>query len=106
MAAIMQLASLYLAGLAPSMKLLGPLIVIRLVEIISMIQMKSVMMVTTSVVMDAHKVVFKLKYLILALPLLSDLAIYIVVMENSKVTIRLLVKLMEFHQNNAMMETM
>ena len=56
--------------------------------------------------MDAHKVVFKLKYPILALLLLLDLAIYIVAMENSKVTIQQLVKLMEFHQNNAMMETM
>ena len=31
-----------------------------------MIQMKSVMTVTTLVVMDAHKVVYKLKYLTLA----------------------------------------
>jgi hypothetical protein len=63
MAVIMQRASLSLAGLAQLMWHHGPHIAIRLAEIISMIQMKSVMTGTTWVKMGAHKGAFKLKYL-------------------------------------------
>ena len=68
-----------------------------------MILMKSVMTVTTLVVMDVQKVVYKFKYLSLAHYLVD--AVYIVEMENLKVSMLQLEKLMEFHLSSAMMET-